>query len=513
MGGGGNIAPLPTPAAVAAILADRPAVAAAAAAAAAAHHRANSTDYNPRHFDSSATMLALPQTPISQETLLAGSGIDITAKDSDEVSMDNGSNNGDVTITTSNSTNIQSGSQLSHNLNNHQTNIQITQKNNAASSTTSNIDTSSVLAARDKSLISQAMAKVTKSLKADTFLSSSPSSEGDYGSGGGEDSDADESSDDLLNKIDDLVINDRLIRFRLATPTPMPSYLNVHFICETASRLLFLSVHWVRSIPAFSLLRYDTQVALVRNAWSDIFVLGMAQCAQTMNLQNILSSIVSHLQTSVSQDKLSATRVRQVTTTICKIQEYVRALNKLNVDEWEFAYLKAISLFGADKMGIASARQLDKIRDKTVEELKDYCLKDNNNMPANLHNEVEDEKMDFSNTHTTSTTRQTIASISHDHPGLTRFSDLLLRLSPLRSLQPDVLEELFFAGLIGNVQIDSVVPYILKMEASEYQTSPFVKDDIKVESDIDSGKSNMDVANEERISVDTYSTNDKDDQD
>ena len=136
--------------------------------------------------------------------------------------------------------------------------------------------------------------------------------------------------------------------------------------------------------------------------------------------------------------------------------------------------------FLIDKMGIASARQLDKIRDKTVEELKEYCLKDNNNMPANLHNEVEDEKMDFSNTHTTSTTRQTITSISHDHPGLTRFSDLLLRLSPLRSLQPDVLEELFFAGLIGNVQIDSVVPYILKMEASEYQTSPFVKGTILI---------------------------------
>ena len=105
------------------------------------------------------------------------------------------------------------------------------------------MDTSSVLAARDKTLISQAMAKVTKSLKSNdphSFLTSSPSSEsGDYGSGGGEESDADESSGDLLNKLDDLIINDRLIRFRLATPTPMPSYLNVHFICETASRLLF----------------------------------------------------------------------------------------------------------------------------------------------------------------------------------------------------------------------------------------------------------------------------------
>jgi len=55
------------------------------------------------------------------------------------------------------------------------------------------------------------------------------------------------------------------------------------------------------------------------------------------------------------------------------------------------------------------------------------------------------------------------------------------------------------------------VPYILKMEASEYQTSPFVKDDIKVEDDIDDGKSKIDVVNEERISVDAYTTNDKED--
>ena len=189
------------------------------------------------------------------ETLLAGSiGSESIAKDSDEASVDNASSNGDITISTASSTNIQPGIQFPHNLNSHETNIQITQKNNATSST-NNIDTSSVLAARDKSLISQAMAKVTKSLKTETFLSSSPSSEGDYGSGGGDDSDADESSDDLLTRIEDVVINDRLIRFRLATPTPMPSYLNVHFICETASRLLFLSVHWVRSIPAFSSLR------------------------------------------------------------------------------------------------------------------------------------------------------------------------------------------------------------------------------------------------------------------
>lgn len=51
-----------------------------------------------------------------------------------------------------------------------------------------------------------------------------------------------------------------------------------------------------------------------------------------------------------------------------------------------------------------------------------------------------------------------------------RFSKLLLRLSPLRSLQCDVIEEIFFTGLIGNIQLDTVLPHILQMETNEYRT-------------------------------------------
>ena len=58
----------------------------------------------------------------------------------------------------------------------------------------------------------------------------------------------------------------------------------------------------------------------------------------------------------------------------------------------------------------------------------------------------------------------------HKHPGdRNRFPRLLLQLSPLRSLHSETLEDLFFSGLIGNIQIDSVIPYILKMEPKEYQ--------------------------------------------
>ena len=48
--------------------------------------------------------------------------------------------------------------------------------------------------------------------------------------------------------------------------------------------------------------------------------------------------------------------------------------------------------------------------------------------------------------------------------GSDRLPRLLLKLAPLRSINPRVLEDLFFAGLIGRVSVASVVPYILTMQ-------------------------------------------------
>lgn len=44
-----------------------------------------------------------------------------------------------------------------------------------------------------------------------------------------------------------------------------------------------------------------------------------------------------------------------------------------------------------------------------------------------------------------------------------RISKLLLRLPTLRSLQPHIIEEIFFSSLLGNFQIDTVIPLILKL--------------------------------------------------
>ncbi len=52
---------------------------------------------------------------------------------------------------------------------------------------------------------------------------------------------------------DGRLLNGEKAAFELPVPLPMPPVLNMQYICETASRLLFLSVHWLKSISALNL--------------------------------------------------------------------------------------------------------------------------------------------------------------------------------------------------------------------------------------------------------------------
>ena len=63
-----------------------------------------------------------------------------------------------------------------------------------------------------------------------------------------------ESGAQPLIEIEGPMLQESHMQFKLTTPSPMPQFLNVHYICESASRLLFLSMHWARSIPAFQAL-------------------------------------------------------------------------------------------------------------------------------------------------------------------------------------------------------------------------------------------------------------------
>lgn len=80
-----------------------------------------------------------------------------------------------------------------------------------------------------------------------------------------------------------------------------------------------------------------------------MFTLGLAQCAFTLSLPNILSSIINHLQASIAHEKITPNRVKLITEHICRLQESVSSLHKMQVDSREYAYLKALCLFSSGK--------------------------------------------------------------------------------------------------------------------------------------------------------------------
>ena len=87
-------------------------------------------------------------------------------------------------------------------------------------------------------------------------------------------------------------------------------------------------------------------MGLVRNSWSDLFVLGLAQISGQVAIPSLLSIIVSHQQNRLARDN-TPINVKEVTASICKIHDFVQTLSKLNLTQTEFAYLRAIALFGA----------------------------------------------------------------------------------------------------------------------------------------------------------------------
>lgn len=96
-----------------------------------------------------------------------------------------------------------------------------------------------VVAAKEKQLISKALESMARLQYLENDISSL--------------------HDDNCQDYDGPILQEQHIAFNLQIPGTVPSYLNIHYICESGSRLLFLSVHWAKSIPAFQSLRYRLQ--------------------------------------------------------------------------------------------------------------------------------------------------------------------------------------------------------------------------------------------------------------
>lgn len=67
--------------------------------------------------------------------------------------------------------------------------------------------------------------------------------------------DIDEFEDEMSSIPDGNLFPERDVTFNLQAPPYVPNYLNMHYVCETGSRMLLLSMCWFKKFHAFNLLR------------------------------------------------------------------------------------------------------------------------------------------------------------------------------------------------------------------------------------------------------------------
>ena len=93
------------------------------------------------------------------------------------------------------------------------------------------------------------------------------------------------------SQINGALIDELQSKFSILSPASTALTFSNKFICETASRLLFESVYWIRDNSAFKLIDSNIQILLLQKNWIDLFVLGMLQCANVLSLSNMISTI------------------------------------------------------------------------------------------------------------------------------------------------------------------------------------------------------------------------------
>jgi hypothetical protein len=190
--------------------------------------------------------------------------------------------------------------------------------------------------------------------------------------------------------------------------------MGIENICELAARLLFSAVEWARNIPFFPDLQVTDQVALLRLAWSELFVLNAAQCSMPLHVAPLLAAAGLHA------SPMAADRVVAFMDHIRVFQEQVEKLKALRVDSAEYSCLKAIVLFTSDACGLCDAAHIESIQEKSQCALEEYVRTQYPNQP-------------------------------------TRFGKLLLRLPSLRTVSAQVIEQMFFVRLVGKTPIETLI--------------------------------------------------------
>ncbi|XP_055855135.1 nuclear hormone receptor HR78 isoform X2 [Episyrphus balteatus] len=228
------------------------------------------------------------------------------------------------------------------------------------------------------------------------------------------------------------LLQDQQVAFILQVPSLVSTYLNNHYVCESSSRIIFLTAYWMKKVIAFDQLDEKIQTKLMRRHWPQLFALALAQCT-VLSIGTIMSTLVANIRQLSEVEKIEPDKIRKLCEHTLRLHEFIETVKTLDMHDYEFAYLRLILVFNTD--GAVNIKDMNgrnyikRVQLHAMMGLRNYLTE---TIP--LQDEMEE-----------------------------RFNNIILRLMPLCALEADVVEELFFANLIGQIQIENMIPYVLKL--------------------------------------------------
>ncbi|XP_072471330.1 nuclear receptor subfamily 0 group B member 1 [Notamacropus eugenii] len=207
--------------------------------------------------------------------------------------------------------------------------------------------------------------------------------------------------------------------------------------CKAASAVLVKTLRFVKNVPCFQELPLDEQLVLVRSCWAPLLVLGLAQ--DRVHFETVETSEPSMLQrilttrrrdpdgpepplSSLSSSPPAPPEPPALTDPL-QVQAIKGFLTKcwsLDISTKEYAYLKGTLLFNPDLPGLHCVQYIQGLQREAQQALNEH-----------------------------------VQMLHRGHQA--RFAKLNVALSLLRSINANVITELFFRPIIGTVNMDDML--------------------------------------------------------
>uniref|UniRef100_A0A8R1E261 Nuclear receptor domain-containing protein n=1 Tax=Caenorhabditis japonica TaxID=281687 RepID=A0A8R1E261_CAEJA len=255
------------------------------------------------------------------------------------------------------------------------------------------------------------------------------------------------------------IYNSERSRFDVLVPASNPTF-SEQYISEITTRLLFLSVHFVKDSRVT--IRNSTMESVLKTKWCDLYILALMQCADKIKLSSLLDNLSTQMAMAVECGQLSPEKFKRITEQMQRLIQLAHLFATRDISSVEYAYLKMISFTAEDLPVHVSTAETRNANLLASQELFEHVSSSkSSHSHSNEQINVDDSTSEDNDTHVTS--QQTNTNLAAE-----RYSRLLQLLSCLRWFDPPTIVEIFFSGLIGPMSIETIIPFVLQMNLMSF---------------------------------------------